>query len=170
MNSGDEGILKELFQQMEEEISYYHLLAKEVKKESEYLRRASTTSLMESLQLLGVQITEIQKIHESIRKNIERIWSSREGKEGKNNLSSLLPLLPPQHSQRIKDYQRTLEGLKKRITQINVRNKNFVQGSLAYWRELFSLLTRPVAGSLVYIQNGKTQSLTHLPISLNRKV
>jgi flagellar biosynthesis/type III secretory pathway chaperone len=170
MNPGDEGILKELFQQMEEEIFFYHLLAEEMKKESEYLRKGSTTSLMESLQLLEVQTTEIRKIHESIRRSIERIWSTMEGKEGKNNLSSLLPLLPPQDSQRIKDYQRTLGGLKKRITQINTRNKTFVQGSLAYWRELFSLLTQPLAESPVYIQNGKTQSPTHLPISLNRKV
>ncbi len=170
MNPGDEGILKELFQQMEEEIFYYHLLAEEMKKESEYLRKGSTTSLMESLQLLEVQTTEIRKIHESIRRSIERIWSTMEGKEGKNNLSSLLPLLPPQDSQTIKDYQRTLGGLKKRITQINTRNKTFVQGSLAYWRELFSLLTQPLAESPVYIQNGKTQSRTPLPISLNRKV
>ncbi len=170
MNPAGEGLLKELFQQMEEEIFYYHLLAEEMKKESEYLRKGSTNSLMESLQILEVQTAEIQKIHESIRKSIEKILSSMEGKEGKNDLSSLLPLLPPQDSQRIKDCQRTLRGLKKRITQINTRNKTFVQGSLAYWRELFSLLTQPLAESPVYIQNGKTQSSTHLPISLNRKV
>jgi len=171
MNPAGEGLLKELFQQMEEEIFYYHLLAKEMKKESEYLRKGSTTSLMESLQLLEVQTAEIQKIHESIRRSIERIWSSMEGKEGKNdNLSSLLPLLPPQDSQRIKGYQRNLGGLKKWITQINTRNKAFIQGSLAYCIELFSLLTQPLAESPVYIQNGKTQSSTPLPISLNRKV
>ena len=170
MSPRDEGILKELFQQMEKEISYYHLLAEEMKKESEYLRKGATTSLMESLQLLEVQTTEIRKTHETIRRSVERIWSSMEGKEEKNNLSSLLPLLPPQDSKRIKNYQKTLGGLRRRITQINTRNKTFIQGSLAYWRELFSLLTQPLAESLVYIQNGKTQSLTHLPISLNRKV
>ena len=162
--------LQELLQQMEEEILYYHLLAEEMKKESEYLRKGSMNSLMESLQILEVQTTEIRKIHESIRRSIEKIWSSMEGKEGKNDLSSLLPLLPPQDSQRIRDYQRTLRGLKKWITQINTRNKTFVQGSLAYWRELFSLLTQPLAESPVYIQNGKTQPSTHPPISLNRKV
>ena len=170
MNPVGEGLLKELFQQMEEEILYFHLLAEEMKKESEYLRKGSTTSLMESLQLLEIQTAEIQKIHESIRRSIERIWSGMEGKKGKNNLPSILPLLSPQDSQRIKDYQRTLGGLKKWITQINTRNKTFVQGSLAYWRELFSLLTQPLAESPVYIQNGKTQSSTLLPISLNRKV
>jgi len=170
MNPADEGLLEELFQQMEEEILYYHLLAEEMKKESEYLRKGSTTSLMESLQLLEIQTTEIQKIHESIRRSLERIWSGMEGEKGKNNLSSLLPLLGRQDSQRIKDYQRTLEGLKKLIAQINTRNKTFAQGSLAYWRDLFSLLTQPLAESPVYIQNGKTKSSTHLPISLNRKV
>ncbi len=170
MNPAGEGLLKELFQQMEEEILYFHLLAEEMKKESEYLRKGSTTSLMESLQILEIQTTEIQKIHESIRRSIERIWSGMEGKKGKNNLSSLLPLLRPQDSQRIKDYQRTLESLKKRIAEINTRNKTFAQGSLAYWRDLFSLLTQPLAESPVYIQNGKTQSSTPLPISLNRKV
>ena len=170
MNPAGQGLTKELFQQMEEEIFFYYLLAEEMKKESEYLRKGSTTSLMESLQFLEVQTTEIQKIHASIGRSIEKISSSMEEKEGKNNLPSILPLLSPQDSQRIKDYQRTLGGLKKWIIQINTRNKTFVQGSLAYWRELFSLLTQPLAESPVYIQNGKTQSSTPLAISLNRKV
>ena len=170
MNPVGEGLLKELFQQMEEEILYFHLLAEEMKKESEYLRKGSTTSLIESLHLLEIQTAEIQKKHESIRRIIERIWSGMEGKKGKNNLSSLLPLLGPKDSQRIRDYQRTLEGLKKRIAEINTRNKTFAQGSLAYWRDLFSLLTQPLAESPVYIQNGKTKSSTPLPFSLNRKV
>ncbi len=170
MNPASEELLKQLFQQMEEEILYYHLLAEEMKKESEYLRKGSTTSLMESLQLLEIQTSEIQKIHESIRRSIERIWSNMEGEKGKDTLSSILPLLPPQDSQRIRDYQRTLEDLKKRIAEINSRNKTFAQGSLAYWRDLFSLLTQPLAESPVYIQNGKTKSSNHLPISLNRKV
>jgi flagellar biosynthesis/type III secretory pathway chaperone len=92
-----------------------------------------------------------------------------EGKEGKNDLFSLLSLLSPQDSQRIRDYQRSLGGIKKRIAQTNARNKTFVQESLAYIRDLFSLLTQPLAESPLYIQNGKTQFST-LPVSLNRKV
>ncbi len=170
MNPAGEGLLKELYQQMEEEILSYQLLAEEMKKESEYLRKGSMNSLMESLHLLEIHTTEIRKIHESIQKNIEKILGPTEGKEAKNNLDSLLALLPSQDSQRIKDYQRTLGGLKRWITQINTRNKTFVRESLTYWRDLFSLLTQPLGESPVYIQNGKTQSSTHLPISLNRKV
>ena len=169
MNPAGDGFLKELFQQMEEEILYYHLLAEEMKKESEYLRKGSMNSLMESLQFLEIHTTEIRKIHESIHISIEKILSTMEGKEGKNDLSGLLPLLPPQDSQRIKDYQRSLGALKKRIAQINARNKTFIQESMAYLRDLFSLLTQPAAESPLYIQNGKTQFST-LPISLNRKV
>lgn len=93
-----------------------------------------------------------------------------EGMGRKNHLSSLLPLLPPQDCQRIRDYQRTLGSLKKWITQINTRDKTFVRESLAYWRDLFSLLTQPLVESRVYTQSGKTQSSAHLPTSLNRKV
>jgi len=169
MNPAGDVLLKELYQQIEEEILFYHLLGEEMKKESEYLRKGSTTSLMESLHLLEVQTLDIRKIHESIQKGIEKILDM-EGIEGGKGLTSLLALLSPQDSQRIKDYQRTLKNLKKWISQINARNKTFIQVSLAYWNELFSLQIQPLAEAPVYIKNGKTRSSTHSPISLNRKV
>ena len=170
MNPLWEGLLEELYRQMEQEILHYHLLVEEMKKESEYLKKGSTNSLLESLRSIENHTTELQKIHESIQKSIEKILGPREGKEERRELSSLLFLLPPKDSQRIKDYLRTLGSLKKWITQINARNKAFIQESLAYWKDLFFLLAGVPAESPVYFQNGKTQSSTHPPISLSREV
>jgi flagellar biosynthesis/type III secretory pathway chaperone len=163
------GLFDKLCQSMEEEIFFYHLLAEELKKESDFLRKGSTDSLLSSLRSLEVHTREVRKIHEATQRIVQKMLAMK-GREGEESLPNLLALLAPAESQRIKDYQRTLGALKKRITQVNARNKTFAQGSLDFWRDLYSLLTQPLAESRVYIQNGKTQSPTHLPISLNRKV
>jgi len=165
-----EGLLEELCQRMEEEILHYHLLGEELKKESGFLRQGSLDLLTESLHSVEMHVEEIHRAHGFIARDIEKIVSTLRPEEKEKTLGTLLTLLPAKEAQRIKGYQRTLASLKKRISQVNTRNKTFVQGSLAYWRELFALLTQPLAESPVYIQNGKTQSSTLLPISLNRKV
>jgi flagellar biosynthesis/type III secretory pathway chaperone len=165
-----EGLLEELYRRMEEEILHYHLLGEELKKESGFLRQGSLDLLTESLHSVEMHVEEIRRAHGSIARDIEKMVSTLRPEEKEKTLGTLLTLLPAKEAQRIKGYQRTLASLKKRTSQVNTRNRTFVQGSLAYWRELFSLLTQPLAESPVYIQNGKTQSSTLLPISLNRKV
>jgi hypothetical protein len=56
------------------------------------------------------------------------------------------------------------------MARINERNKNYIQESLNYWKDLVSLLTEPLAESPVYVQNGKKSVSGSLPCTLNRKV
>jgi hypothetical protein len=165
-----EGLLKDLYAWMEEEILQVHLLGDELKKQSECLRKGSTEALIESLQSLEILTTAIRKIHESIPKTVEKMCAVLAPDEEKKNLSLLLPLLPAGDSQRIESYQKTLERLKKRSDRINERNKAYIQEALYYSKELVSLLTQPLADSSVYVQKGIKSSPAPRPYSLNRKV
>ncbi len=170
MNPSAEGLLKDLFSAMGEEILQYHLLGEELKKQSESLRQGSAEALLESLQSLEIITAAIRKIHESIPQTVERMIAALVPLEEKKSLSHLLTLLPPGDSQRVESYQKTLERLKKWSDRINERNKAYIQESLSYWKELVSLLTLPLADSAVYVQKGIKSSPAPRPYSLNRKV
>jgi hypothetical protein len=170
LNQPAEGLLKDLYSLMEEEILQVHLLGEELKKQSECLRRGATEPLIESLQSLEILTSAIRKIHESIPRTVEKLSNLLAPHEEKRSLSLLLTLLPPGDSQRIESYQKTLERLRKWSERINERNKTFIQESLSYWKELISLLTMPLVDSPIYVQKGIKSSPAPRPYSLNRKV
>ena len=170
MNPLREERLEELYQRMEEEILHYHLLGEELKKESEFLRQGSLDLLTESLLSIEMHVEEIHRTHGSIARAIEKIVSSLRPEEKEKNLEILLTPLPAKEAQRIKGYQRSLGSLKKWTTQVNTRNKTYLQESLAYWKGLVSLLTQPLSESPVYVQNGTQPASAPKPYSLNRRV
>lgn len=170
LNPEVEGLLKDVYSSMEEEILQYHLLGEELKKQSESLRKGSTEALIESLQSLEILTEAIRKIHESIPKTVEKIFAVLAPREEKRSLSLLLPLLPPEDCRKIESYQKTLDKLKKWSERVNERNKAHIQESLAYWKELISLLALPPADSTIYVQKGIRSSPAPQPYSLNRKV
>jgi hypothetical protein len=164
------GLLKGLYDLLEEEIFHYHLLVEELKKESEHLRRGSVDSLTESLQSLEIHAATIRKIHESIQKTVGKTLALLSPGEAERGLSRLLVVLPPQDAAPIKSYQNTVDGLKIRMARINERNKTYIKESMNYWKDLVTLLTEPLAESPVYVQNGKKSVSGSLPRTLNRKV
>jgi hypothetical protein len=170
VNQAEAGLLKALYDLLEEEIFQYHLLAEELKKESEHLRQGSTDSLAGSLHSLEIHTAAIRKVHGSIQETVEKALTFLSPGEKEKNLSRLLPVLPPEDAGRIKSYQKTLEREKIWMARINERNKNYIKESLNYWKDLISLLTEPLAESPVYVQNGKKSVSNCLPHSLNRKV
>jgi hypothetical protein len=117
-----------------------------------------------------MHVDEIHRAHGSIVRDIEKMVSTLQPEEKEKTLGTLLTLLPAKEAQRIKGYQKTLAGLKKRTCQVNTRNKTYLQESLAYWKDLVSMLTRPLAESLVYVQNGTQPPPAPEPYSLNKRV
>ena len=170
MKQVEAGFLKDLYDLLEEEIFQYHLLVEELKKESEHLRRGSVDSLTESLYALEIHTAAIRKVHESIQKTVGEALAVQNPGEEERNLPRLLAVLPPEDATRIKSYQNTLDRMKTWVGRINERNKGYIQESMNYWRDLVSLLTEPLAESVVYIQNGKKSVSGSLPCTLNRKV
>jgi len=162
--------LDSLYQLLEDEIFHLHLLAGEVKKESEYLKKGSLESLMEPLYSLEVHTAALRKIQESIQKAIGRILELRQRPENEKTLSGLITALPSQESRKIRGYQSTLTKLKTWISRMNGQNQSFLKESLAYGQDLLSLLTGSFVESPLYVQNGQKKSSVPLPHSLNRKV
>jgi hypothetical protein len=164
------GFLKDLYDLLEEEIFQYHLLVAELKKESEHLRRGSVDSLTECLQFLEIHASAIRKVHESVQKTVGKTLAFLSPGEEERNLPRLLAVVPPEDAARIKSYQNTLDRMKTWVGRINERNKNYIQESMNYWKDLVSLLTEPLAESPVYVQNGRKSVSGSLPRTLNRKV
>lgn len=170
MKQVEPGLLKSLYDLLEQEIVQYHLLGEELKAESEHLRRGSADSLTESLHSLEICASAIRKVHDSIQKTAAKALAALSPGEEEGNLSRLLAVLPPEDATRIDSYQKTLERMKTWVARINERNKNHAQESMNYWKNLVSLLTEPLAESPVYVQNGKKSVSASLPRTLNRKV
>ena len=170
MKPVEAGLLKGLYDLLEEEIFHYHLLVEELKKESEHLRRGSVDSLTESLQSLEIHAAAIRKVHESIQKTVGKTLALLSPGEAERGLSRLLAVLPPEDGGPIKSYQNTLDRMKIRMARINERNKSYIKESMNYWKDLVSLLAEPLAESPVYVQNGKKSVPASLPRTLNRKV
>jgi len=156
-----------LLRLMEEEISHYEKLVGELKKEADCLRQGSPEDLLGSVQAVARHVETIQQLHQSIRKTIAEVLNLT-GQE--KTWAELMALLPPLYSQKMRKYQRTLDKLKEWVMQINSRNKAFIQDSLAYGRDLFSLLTPSIATAPVYVQNGKKSPPAQQPLSVDRKV
>ncbi len=170
MKEVEAGLLRGLYDLLEEEIFHYHLLVEELKKESDHLRRGSVDSLTESLQSLEIHAAAIRKVHESIQKTVGKTLALLSPGEAERGLSRLLAVLPPEDAKPIQSYQNTLDRMKIRIARINERNKSYIQESMNYWKDLVSLLAEPLAESPVYVQNGKKSVSASLSLTLNRKV
>ena len=155
---------------MEDEISHYEKLVKELKKEADFLRQGSPEDLLGSVQAIAQQVETIQQIHQSTRERIEEILKSAGLEKQEKTLANLMTFLPPGDSQKLRKYQGTLDKLKEWVMQINTRNKAFIQNSLAYWRDIFSLLNPSTAAAPVYVQNGKKRPSSQQPLALDRKV
>lgn len=169
--SREEGDLMEgLLEEMEDEILAYHLLVEELRRQSAYLRERATDSLMESLQTVEILAGDIHKKHEKADKMAEMLLISKGRQIEEKGVAGLLSRVSSSEGGRIREKQITLASLRKRIVMANHRNKEFARESLACCREVFFFLTETMASSPVYIQNGKTQTTSFSPMSLNRKV
>jgi hypothetical protein len=155
---------------MEEEIFHYEKLVEELKREADFLRQGSPEELVRSVKAVALQVETIQQIHQSARERIEEILKSAGIEKKGKNLSNLMAFLPPGDSQKLRKYQGTLDKLREWVMQINTRNKAFIQNSLGYWRDIFSLLNPSTAPATVYVQNGQKRPSAQQPLALDRKV
>jgi flagellar biosynthesis/type III secretory pathway chaperone len=155
---------------LEEEISHYEKLAAALKKEADYLRQGSPEELLKSVKVVSEHAEAISQIHQDVRKRVEKILNSAGDEKLEKPLRDLMLLLPPQDAQRLQRYQGTLDKLKGWVTQINSRNKAFIQASLDFGKDLFSLLNPGNEASPVYVPQGKRNPPRQLPVSLDRKV
>jgi hypothetical protein len=67
----------------------------------------------------------------------------------------LIPHLSNSQAGRIRNYQKTMNGLKEQIVRINEKNRRFIQEVLNYLKDFFSLLISSVQEGPVYVKDGR---------------
>jgi len=162
--------LNRLSDLLEEEITNYDRLIREMKRESDCLRKGSTESLMESIRVLDDYQAAILASEEKIKGSIEQILKSLGGEPREPTLCHVLNILPKGDQRKIKAHQQTLRTLKNWAGKINEQNKSFIQEYLAYLDDLLSFVIGPRVEAPGYLQKGRGRSLTPLPRALNREV
>lgn len=163
-------VINELYQLMEQEISIYHKLVKEIEVESQSLREGSTDSLMTVVKGIEDHVEMIYRIEEAIQKIIGKILNAAKRGEMDKILTNLIAVLPPDDGRRIKLYQKTLVQLKERVRRLNDRNTSFTREYLAVLTELISNLIHPVNESPVYLRPDNKKPFFRPSYGLNREV
>lgn len=131
-----------LYHLLEQDVSNYHQLIKEVKAEAKCLRAGDTESLIRSVNAINDRTKTIQIIEEEIERTAEIILNGLGKGEKDRALTSLSSLLPPVHQSRLSSYQKTLLQLKGWARQINDQNTAFIREYMGFLSELIS----PLAG------------------------
>ncbi len=155
---------------MEEEIQHHQKLLEEIRKEATYIKENSVEGLLQSVRAIGERTKRIVTIQRNMQQRIKEILVSSGMDPDSDSLKSFLSLIPPADGRKMRIYQNSLERLKKWILEINHRNRSFIQDSLSYWKDLFSVATGLRQQSLTYVQNGQKKIPFCQPLSLDRKV
>lgn len=168
-----ESDLNEIFQLLGQEILRYQQLIEVLKKESEYLRRGASESLMSVIKEVEYYTEMILSIEERVKEWVEKLFKRFSLKGGEPTLSTLYTIFPLATQRKIHSYQRFLWQLKEEVQQINDRNKAFIQEYLTFWTDLVSTLINPAIESQNYSYQkttGNKSIFPSLPLTLNREV
>jgi flagellar biosynthesis/type III secretory pathway chaperone len=163
--------LEELWPLWEEEVAAYNTLGQAIQNEWDALIRSDIRALASSLpekESHLLHILDLQRRVDQIFTAMIQAWpeSSRP-----KSVFDLAQWVPPTQAPKIHHYKITLSRLRQEIHQANERNKRFLQESLNFINDLFSLLTQPQQkeGTL-YSPEGKKKT-GPLPASwVSRKV
>lgn len=129
------GQFKRLEDLMGEEIRQYNLLMAEIKEEAKYLQQDAAEPLQRSIAKIEKQREILLGLHEALRKEFYILTNSSELKE-----ETLAALLPRQIYQKWQRHQQEVTRLKKRVRNLNLQNKAFLQEVLDYWQEIRRLI------------------------------
>jgi hypothetical protein len=158
-----------LSQLMDEEISIYHLLIEDLKRESECLRGGAIDSLVEVVKAIEQHTDALRRLHPSIQSSIERAFEALEKDEKEKTLSRLVSILPPVYQGKVKSNQKILLQLHERVKRTNQKNRTFIEEHLILLRHLTSFLINPVPDPPCYPQTGRRPP-TVAAYALNREV
>lgn len=157
-----------LYHLLEQDVSNYHQLIKEIKAEAKCLRAGDTESLIRSVKAINDRIKTIQIIEEEIERTAEMVLNGLGKGEKDRALTSLSFLLPPAHQNRLASYQKTLLQLRGWARQINDQNTAFIREYMGFLSELISPLAGRWHESMGY--PGQKRPLASPSYALNQEV
>jgi len=154
---------------MEKEVSIYHLLIDELKRESECLRRGEIESLVKVVKTIEHHTEALHRLKTSIQSSIGRVLEVLEKDGQERTLSHLLSLLPPGQRGKVKLCLKTLLQLEEWVKKTNQKNKTFIEEHLIHLRHLTSFLIHPVPDPPCYPKTGRCSPAV-APYALDREV
>lgn len=157
-----------LYHLLDQEVSNYHQLIKEIKIEAKCLRAGETDALIRSVKAIDDRIKTIRLIEEESQRAAEMILNGLGKGEKERTISCLSSLLPPEHQSRLSSYQKTLLQLKAWARQINDQNTAFIREYMGFLSELISPLVGRWNESTGY--PGHKSQPAPLSYALNREV
>ncbi|OGP63768.1 MAG: hypothetical protein A2170_10295 [Deltaproteobacteria bacterium RBG_13_53_10] len=142
--------VRALSQLMDQEVERYRLIADELDKEADCLKKGQIDLLLGVIKKIEGHTEFVHRLQSPIETSIERIFEAL-GKDGEDKtLSRLAAHLPPVHRTKVKSYQQTLVLFQERVRQMNEKNRTFIQEHLAFLGDLTSWLINPVTETPCY--------------------
>jgi hypothetical protein len=160
-----ENELARLYELLDQEVTTYGLIIKELKKQAECLREGDTDRLLEVVHEMGQQTDAAQGLQKAVETLIAKTLPGGNG--GVESLDRLAARVSPAHRKRMISYGRTLKDLRARMAGMNERNKIFVCERLNFFSELTSSLVAP---GMVSYPNARRSTGPVPSFAFNREV
>jgi hypothetical protein len=143
-----------LWDLLDQEMAAYQILLQDMRGEWECLKKDDPLTLSSLLQAKRLHIDKIKEIRVSMDEVLSKLLVDNALLSQKTILD-LIPHLSNPQADRIRNYQKTMNGIKEQIVRINEKNRRFIQEVLNYLKDLFSLLISSVQEEPVYVKDGR---------------
>lgn len=161
--------ITDLYSLLDEELTQYQLLINGLKTESEYLRTGQVEPLIKMVRFIEEKIGNVLEIESKVKNFIKMIIPNDSGNEA--SFSHLYPNISTYDRSKLKNIERELNLSKKRVEDINEKNKRFAQEYLSILSEIIQLIVSPPSEKLFYDRKGGRDKNIPLSLSsLNREV
>lgn len=167
---GDPIPLNALWRLMDQEVTSYEALLDDMRQEWECLKKEDTISLIPLLHAKETHISMIKRIRESMAQILVELMGEGGGQNLPWTLLNLAPLVSPPQAKRIKHHQNLIDRFRQQIIFFNEQNKRFIQETLNYLKDLFSLLISPIQEAPIYIKDGRKIPTPLPPSCMSKKV
>jgi hypothetical protein len=152
-----EQIIGQIRSLVEQEAASHEALLHTLEEEWSCLRNHDPLSLASLLPTKEALLQEIRKIRTALQELLPAPSRNPDARSIDSALRNLAGLLDPAEAKRIKQCQETTGRLRKQIHYLNDRNKRFLQETVNFITDLFSLVTGTVHEEVSYAREGKTR-------------
>jgi flagellar biosynthesis/type III secretory pathway chaperone len=150
----------------EEEVSAHQSLRETIQKEWEALTRGDIAALASTLPEKEKHLLRIFQIHQTVE---DRLFAMMPKTAESQWIGSAWA--PAPQAKRIDHYRDLLSRMRREIHEANERNKRFIQESLNFIHDLFSLLTAPQKKEeVLYSPEGRKKKMPLTASWVSRKV
>jgi len=158
LNRELDALYDSLISVLKQEVDVYRDLFDTFVCEREVLIRSSAEELSESNAKKETCILKARMLNEARGKLVRRVSRVIGIPEEKVDLSTLISYAGPRHRGVFEECQETLQGLLKRVHEMNERNKVLLDSSLLYVQKSMDFISQLMSPSSVYQSTGELRT------------